>query len=272
MHQMQTTSPPARRGSRAFSLVELLVVISIIAVLIALLLPSLGQARLVTFRITCQNQMRQLALGSSTYSHDFHYWFQSTYPVSHGGLSTIAGQDVLELGYWGSSTDLLTCPDTEYQGNIVGYGPPAFNTSLKQRWLTYRVIAASGLSTQTWHFFGTHPSASGLQPKRNDNKVSTAVPNADYTDMMVTDPTTGNRKYIHPPAMQPMYIDGMKVGDTRYFVYTSAQNAYNTNNHHRLGGINVIFLDGHAIWADQSQGEPRMGLGYAGGDSGWLRW
>lgn len=58
---------PQRVG---FTLVELLVVISIVAVLIALLLPALGQARQSARTLVCQNQLRQLGVGMHTYSVD----------------------------------------------------------------------------------------------------------------------------------------------------------------------------------------------------------
>ncbi len=55
---------------KAFTLVEMLVVIAITAVLMAVLLPSLSQARERAIRLKCQSNVRNLFIGSFAYATD----------------------------------------------------------------------------------------------------------------------------------------------------------------------------------------------------------
>jgi prepilin-type N-terminal cleavage/methylation domain-containing protein/prepilin-type processing-associated H-X9-DG protein len=64
---------PARRP-RAFTLVELLVVVGIIAVLIAILMPALRRARNQAQKVDCMSRMRQIMMATHMYTQAHKGW------------------------------------------------------------------------------------------------------------------------------------------------------------------------------------------------------
>ncbi len=74
------------RRQHGFTLVELLVVISIIALLIAMLLPALGNARATARDLQCKSNQKQIGLMLWTYATE-----QRVFPIGHNKSSWQGG-------------------------------------------------------------------------------------------------------------------------------------------------------------------------------------
>ena len=103
----------------AFTLVELLVVIGIIAVLISILLPSLARARQAATAVQCESNLRQLGQAFLMYADQNKQWFPpraDTQPATGQNPQTFSGK--LWYEYIGESGVL---PAVQVPAGMVGY-------------------------------------------------------------------------------------------------------------------------------------------------------
>jgi len=77
---------------RAFTLIEVLVVIAIIAILAALLLPALAKAKAKAQRIACTNNLKQDALAFKLWGQDHSDSFPQRVPMAQEGASEAVGK------------------------------------------------------------------------------------------------------------------------------------------------------------------------------------
>lgn len=145
--ESRTSGAEGRRASarRAFSLIELLVTLAVIAVLAGLLLPALNRSKTSAQRVQCVSGLRQLGLAAQMYwddngGHCFRYggtatnggqlyWFGWLGPGAEGQRAFDATQGALFAYLRGRGVEI--CPSLNYvlsqfklkaTGAAYGYG------------------------------------------------------------------------------------------------------------------------------------------------------
>ncbi len=136
---------------KAFSLIELLVVITIVSVLLAVLLPTLSQARAQAKIVLCQSNLRQVYLSDISYQTENRNWMPTQ---ESSRMAYAAGFGVPDITlklreYWDDKVSW--CPTIEritppsitgtpgwYTRNIWsdnGYHRPRYSAHIISRWL-----------------------------------------------------------------------------------------------------------------------------------------
>jgi prepilin-type N-terminal cleavage/methylation domain-containing protein/prepilin-type processing-associated H-X9-DG protein len=205
---------------KGFTLIELLVVIAVIAILAALLLPSLSRAKERVRRIGCLNNLKQMSLGSLMHAED----------DAHGAYADTANffDDDLNWLYPRYVPNLRTyiCPGTRnfirtntVAGKVVDLLDNALNKEL------------DGHSYEIFGFFR------GTEPRRR--KTQSSVPT--YGKKKAAFGLTGT---VAGPANVWIILDA----DESSAGPGAIENYPDRLDNHGAEGANVAFADGHVEW------------------------
>lgn len=258
-------SPQTHARKQGFTLIELLVVIAIIAILAALLLPALSQAKLKAQRVACLNNQRQLYLGLRMYTDENG----GRLPVQSGGgiwcwdLPGSVTQTIIENG---CTKKTFYCPSTAPQ---FGDADNFLNPYPRSLWYFNFPPGAKETSRAYFHITGYTFAFNGPTCKINkryqnvtlEKESHQAQTNAAFSDsvsdrMIIADVIlSGDNTY---PAKGPF----LNIKGSFYKPHVSAHLSRGMPT-----GGNIAYKDGHAQW--KKFASPPSGFSVAA-DSPWL--
>lgn len=166
----------ARRRSRGFTLVELLVVIGIISLLISMLLPALNKARDAANATQCMGNMRQIGMAVALYTNEYKnkwlppYRFPEAtdyYPATLSGAPYFV--QWIPAKYFKEDPRVLFCPSDEDVKNR-GVTPRMYsgirdtNTSFYMNFDLPRAIGAMYPAPYNHPYFNPHTLKGIKQP------------------------------------------------------------------------------------------------------------
>jgi prepilin-type N-terminal cleavage/methylation domain-containing protein/prepilin-type processing-associated H-X9-DG protein len=188
----------ARRRA-AFTLIELLIVIAIIAILVALLLPAVNKVREAAFRTQCTNNLKQIGLAL----HNYHGVFQMFPPgKGHDYRGKVPGAPVyarwsihshllpfLEQDNLYASIDFNFPPETPGMAGVIKFMPAYQNpgrvnaAQCRTKVRTFLCPSDYGAEPDDWPGQNNYYASQGLQflCDLSEQQLSTVAPK-EYPD------------------------------------------------------------------------------------------
>ena len=240
MHARRDKSSTIRKDGRAtgFTLLEIVIVVAIVAILVAILLPSLSRVRQMSVRVVCQANLQGIGTAVGIYSMDYNFDLPTYYADPDITFDTFRmrtdSEKIVNLGClldYGGDPKLFYCPSQDGSTSpSIAYDTP------ENRWRDGTASGGSG-GRGGGRTGGDKPRKPGPRPGVNSSYTVRFRKLGDG-HASVWNNTNHTNKVI--------YSDFIGVDDWP----GRGRFANRICSPHHGRGYNRLFGDGSALWAD----------------------